>query len=403
MRIVENTVIKFDIERCAGDSRCGGRYPEESCPLEAKHKIRAATSRGLLTMMTQVIEGRLRPSKEMAEFFYQCTMCGQCEQRCEMMIGSNMEIFQAFKADLIDLGLAPPKVRDFLQNIIREGNPWGLARESRADWLAGTSIKKYEQGDEYLFYVGSSGSYDPRCQKIVKTIAGIFMNCGVSFGVLGNEENSDGNEVRMMGEEALFELLANENIKKWSELKVRKIVTYSPHAYNAIRNYYRAFEGGRFEVVHYTHLLSELIETGKTALLDKGDQARIVYHDPCFLGRYNEIYDTPRGILRTLPGIELIEMKRSRENAFCCGGGGGNYYTGMQGEGGDGNSAASRIRIREAFETGADTLAVACPGCLTMFEDAIKTEGLETKFKVQDISEIAKERMRNKPDKGKSQ
>ncbi len=393
MRIAENAALRFDIERCAGDSRCGGRYPEEGCPLEAKHKIRAATSRGLFTMMKQILEGRLEPSKELAELFYQCTMCGQCEQRCEMMIGANMEIFQAFKADLVDLGLAPPKVRDFLENMTRQGNPWGLLRKKRANWLEGTRIKKYEQGDEYLFHVGCLGSYDPRCQGIVRTMGELFLECGIRFGVLGNEENCDGNDVRMMGEEGLFELLADKNIKKWSDLKVRKIVAYSPHAYNAIKNYYRTVGGGKFEVIHYTHLLWEVMESKKIALLDNVGKARVVYHDPCFLGRYNEIYDTPRNILRALPGIELMEMERNGENAFCCGGGGGNYYTGMQSEGGDGNSAANRIRIREAYETGAEILAVACPGCITMFEDAIKTEGLETKFKVQDISEIARERM----------
>jgi len=196
-------------------------------------------------------------------------------------------------------------------------------------------------------------------------------------------EGCDGNEVNGLGEKGLFELLAKDNIDTFKRLNVKKIITLSPHAYNAIKNDYPPY-GGNFEVYHYTQFLRDIIKE-KTIDFPKDFAYRVTYHDPCFLGRYNNEYDAPRDILKEIPGVELLEMERNRENSFCCGGGGANFYTDLFGS--EENSPA-RIRIREAHATGAKILAVACPTCMTMLEDALKVEDLEQEISILDISEI---------------
>jgi Fe-S oxidoreductase len=178
----------------------------------------------------------------------------------------------------------------------------------------------------------------------------------------------------------LFEFLKEENTQTFKKVGVKKIVTLSPHSYNALKNNY----SNEFEVFHYTQLLRDLVKSGKLDV-SRGFKAKVTYHDPCFLGRYNNEYDAPREILTAIPGVEFVEMERTKENSFCCGGGGGNFYTDILGSGMD---SPSRIRIREAHDTGANILAVACPVCMMMIEDALKAEGLEDKLAIMDISEI---------------
>jgi len=210
----------------------------------------------------------------------------------------------------------------------------------------------------------------PEPKRQQRRLGEVLLKAGVSFGVLGNEENCDGNEVSKLGEESLFQSLAEENIQKFKDLRVNKIVTLSPHSYNAIKNDYPKYDGC-FEVYHYTQLLRDLIKDGKLDISNRLN-AKVAYHDPCFLGRWNKEYEAPRQVLHAIPGVELVEMERSKEGALCCGGGGGNFYTDFLG--GSENSPA-RIRIREACDTGASIVATACPNCMTMLEDAVKAEG----------------------------
>jgi len=248
--------------------------------------------------------------------------------------------------------------------------------------MEGIQIEEYN-GQEFLYYVGCEGSYDTRAQLAAKALGQLLLKAGVSFGVLGNNEITDGNEVEMLGEDGLLEWVAEKNIKQFKELGVKKVITLSPHSYNAFKNTYPKFDGG-FEIFHYTQILSDLIKKGKLADLN-GAQKNVTFHDPCFLGRWNNDYDSPRKVLKALNGITLVEMGRNKKGALCCGGGGGNFYTDILGGSED---SPARIRVREAAETGADILAVACPNCLTMLEDAVKVEGLDGKMMVQDISEI---------------
>ncbi len=211
----------------------------------------------------------------------------------------------------------------------------------------------------------------------------MLLKSGVSFGVLGVDEISDGNEVEMLGEDGLLEDLARKNIQQFSDLGVKNIITLSPHSYNVFKNRYPDFDG-RINVFHYTQILSELIKTGKLSAPETSEM-RITFHDPCFLGRWNQEYDAPRKVLRAMKGVDLAEMERNKKGALCCGGGAGNFLTDFLG---GSDESPARIRAREACDVKADILAVACPNCLTMLEDAVKVEGLEDEIKVMDISEI---------------
>jgi Fe-S oxidoreductase len=213
----------------------------------------------------------------------------------------------------------------------------------------------------------------------------VLETAGVSFGILGNDEECCGNEIYLLGEMGLFQNLVEKNSQKFKELGVRKIVTLSPHAYNTMKNNYPVF-GGSFELYHYTQLLNDLLKENK--IKPSPNKARVTYQDPCFLGRYNKIYDEPRQILLSISGLELVEMERNKRDAFCCGGGSGNFVTDLLAGSTD---SPARVRAREAYETGANTLAIACPSCLTMLTDAVKAEDLDHKLAVKDISQILKE------------
>jgi Fe-S oxidoreductase len=243
----------------------------------------------------------------------------------------------------------------------------------------------YTPGDQYLLYVGCLGSYDENGQKMARSLVDVFNAAGVSFGILGSDEECCGNEVYMLGEMGLFQTLVEKNSQKFKELGVKKIITICPHGYNVMKNRYPA-SGANFEIYHYSQLLNDLIEKDK--IKPSRIEAKVTYQDPCFLGRYNKIYDEPRQILQSIPGVELVEMARNRADAFCCGGGSGNFVMDLLA---GSEESPARVRVREAYATGANTLAVACPSCLTMFTDAVKTEDLDGKLAVKDISQIVRE------------
>jgi Fe-S oxidoreductase len=246
-----------------------------------------------------------------------------------------------------------------------------------------TGVKKYD-GDEYLLYLGCESCYPERGREMAKNVIAVLKATGVSFGVLGNEEECDGNEAYMLGELGLFQELAFRNAKKFKELGVKRVVVVSPHAYNSMKKYP---ERG-FEVLHFTQLLHQLVQRDKLTL--SGVEYKVTYHDPCFLGRYNQVYLEPRRVLQSIPGLKLIEMRRSKENAFCCGGGSGNFVFDLL----HGLESPARVRVREALETGAEVLAVACPICKCMLDDAVKDESLEGKIEVKDLAEIVLDAMK---------
>jgi len=378
--------FKDIIHRCF---RCGyckftSNYSDFNCPPYNKFRLETFSPGGRMWLIRAMMLEDIEPSQHLADILYTCTMCANCVEECRFKFHDNIvDIIMEGKASLVEAGVVPPSVRDFFKNIYTNGNPWKEPQKKRGDWAKDAGIPPYKKGDEYLFYVGCIGSYDQRVQKMARAFGQLLLRSGISFGILGEEEYCDGNEVLMMGEEGLFEYLALKNIELFKEKGVKKIVTLSPHAYNAMLNKYPGL-GGDFEVVHYTELLKELITSGRLKIPGTR-KIKVTYHDPCFLGRWNSIYDEPREVLDSVHGIELVEMKRNRENAFCCGGGGGNFYTDIIG---GGEQSPSRIRSREAAETGADIISVACPTCMTMIEDGLKGEDLDHKIKLMDISEI---------------
>jgi|SaaInl7_200m_RNA_FD_contig_123_14564_length_2822_multi_3_in_2_out_0_3 Fe-S oxidoreductase len=374
------------IHRCF---RCGYcKFPTDwslvtNCPPYARFRMESQSAGGRLWLIRAWLNGELQWSDNLANIVYSCTACNNCVLKCPISFKDDLvNMITAAKGKMVEAGTIPSPVKDFLLNVQLRGNPYGKAAKTRADWTENLEIPPY-QGQDYLFYVGCEGSFDSRAQNAARALAKLLIHAGVSFGILGVDEISDGNEVELLGEDGLFEDLAQKNIKQFSDLGVKTIVTLSPHSFNTFKNRYPE-HGGEFNVLHYTQLLQELIKSGKLQLPTEL-ASKITFHDPCFLGRWNDEYDSPRKVLKAVNGVEFTEMDRNKKGALCCGGGAGNFYTDLLGGSED---SPARIRAREAAEVNAEVLAVACPNCLTMLEDAVKVEGLEEQMKVKDIAEI---------------
>ncbi|MBS3732964.1 MAG: (Fe-S)-binding protein [Desulfobacterales bacterium] len=374
------------IHRCF---RCGYcKFPldwedVDNCPSYARHRLESYSNGGRLWLIRAWITGEIPWSEHLADIVYSCVACKNCEEKCPLSFSDDIiNMVTAARNLMVDQGLVPPAAKKYLENVQLHGNPWGLGAKKRDQWMADLSLEPYRD-QEFLYFVGSEGAYDSRAQSAARALAGVLQKAGVSFGVLGNTETDDGNEAELLGEDGLVEVLAEKNIARFAEHGVKKIITLSPHAYNALKNIYPR-HGGEFAVYHYTQVLADLVRAGKLAA-PKLAPVKITYHDPCFLGRWNNEYKAPRKVLQSIGGVQLLEMGRNRKSAFCCGGGSGNYYMDLLGGSTD---SPARIRVRQASATGADVLAVACPNCLSMLEDAVKVEGLESKLMVKDISEI---------------
>lgn len=374
------------IHRCF---RCGYcKFPTDwgtvtNCPSYARYRMESYSAGGRLWLIRAWLNNELQWSENLAKIVYSCVSCKNCVEKCPLSFSDDIvNMVVAAKTQMVEMGTLPKPVKTFLRNVQLYGNPYGISAKKRANWMEGLEIQPY-QGQEYLYYVGCEGSFDSRAQSAARATARLLLKSGVSFGVLGVDEISDGNEVEMLGEDGLLEELALKNIQQFSDLGVKNIITLSPHSYNVFKNRYPDFDG-RFNVFHYTQILSELIKTGKLSAPETPEM-RITFHDPCFLGRWNQEYNAPRKVLGAMKGVDLAEMERNKKGALCCGGGAGNFLTYFLG---GSDESPARIRAREARDVKADILAVACPNCLTMLEDAVKVEGLEDEIKVMDISEI---------------
>jgi len=375
------------IHRCF---RCGyckltEDYLAVNCPPYRKYRFETYSPGGRLWLMRAWLNGELQTSDRFLEILYSCATCGNCAEHCVMKFKEDLvNIMIASREEMVDRGILPPLVRDYLKNIQVNGNPYKKAESERADWAEGAGVSAYDD-QEYLFYVGCVASYDERGQVIAKNLAALMQKGGVSFGILGPEETCDGNEVKVLGESGLFKYLAEKNMETFREKGIQKIIALSPHGFNAMKNEYPKLNG-TYQVNHYTRILAQLLEQKK--LKPAEQKLTVTYHDPCYLGRHNHEYETPRRILKSIPGLTLIEMERNRANAFCCGGGGGNFFTDILGGGPD---SPNRLRVRQALETGAEVLAVACPQCAKMLEDGIKAEEAEDRLRVMDVSEILRQ------------
>jgi Fe-S oxidoreductase len=334
------------------------------------------------------LQGDIKASPRLAEIFFSCASCGNCKEQCVMEFRDQLvEIFNDARRRLVEDGLAPPPVRDYFKSMHLNGNPYRLAKEEKNTWAEGLGIEPYGN-QEYLFFVGDVGALDEKGKRMAQSAASALRKAGFDFGILGSRESPDGNDVRVMGEVGLFELFVRENLATFKEAGVEKIIALSPHSYNVFRNEYPAC-GGDFQVMHYTQALAQAVSQGR---LSPGRfEQTVTYQDPCYLGRHNLEYEAPRRILQSIPGLVFREMEGTMRDSACCGGGGGNIFTDILGQGPD---APARVRVREAAETGASVLSVACPACARMLDDAAKAEGLEDSLAVMDVAEIVETSLR---------
>jgi Fe-S oxidoreductase len=381
---------KADIYHCIKCGACRTGYGSflPICPSGEKYGFNSYYAQGRLDLAKALLENRIEWSEKLLHRLYTCTDCNACHEMCYQQTSIRpTKVIREMKYLAVERGILPPGIRDFLKSIALYGNPYKANAEDRGRWAEGTGVKAFS-GEEFLLYVGCVASYDDRAIKIAKALSNVLKSAHVSFGILGREEKCDGNEVHLVGDKWLFQVIAEQNIQKFKELGVKRIIVLSPHSWNAFRNEYGKF-GCEFEALHYTQLMQDLIKDGQLTFPGEVN-ARVAYHDSCYLGRHNGEYESPRAILQSIQGVELIEMERNRDNAFCCGGGGGNFFSDILGVG---ENSPARIRVREARDTGCEILAVACPICAGMLSDAVKIEELEKEIQVRDIAEIAVEAM----------
>ncbi|KZE81800.1 hypothetical protein AV654_09845 [Paenibacillus elgii] len=318
---------------------------------------------------------------------WSCTTCRNCEDQCPVGNEHVDKIIDLRRHLVLMQGSMPHEGQRAMQNIERQGNPWGLSRSDRVKWtgeIDGIAVPTVKENPdfEYLFFVGSMGSYDLRSRKVSRAFVRLLHEAGVSFAILGNEEKNSGDTPRRLGNEMLFQQLCAENIAVFEKYGVKKIVTACPHTYNTLKNEYPDFGLEGVEVLHHTELLDRLIRSGKLTPRHAVNE-RITYHDSCYLGRYNNVYEQPRNVLRAIPGVELVEMERTRENGMCCGAGGGMMW--MEETSG---KRVNLARTEQALETNPTVISSACPYCLTMMEDGTKMKEAEDRVKARDIAEI---------------
>ena len=320
------------------------------------------------------------------EEIWRCTTCGKCQQQCPRDVKQivNMIALRRFATGYGVFPEAIKPVRAASSGLASDGNPFGEERSKRADWAKGLSVKPFTEGMEVLYFPGCYLSYDARLKKVAVATVNILNKAGVDFGILGTKENCCGESIRKTGNEELFKRLARENIKTFIENGVKKIVVSSPHCYHTFKNEYPEFNVN-FEIIHISQYLFELINEGKLQI-SKEYEKKITYHDPCYLGRHNGIYDEPRGVLKKIPGLELNEMLESRENSMCCGMGGGRIWIETQK-----SDRFANLRLDQAIGVGAEVLVTACPYCITNFEDSRLVMGYDDLIQVKDITEILQE------------
>ncbi|MBU0496295.1 MAG: (Fe-S)-binding protein [Chloroflexi bacterium] len=323
---------------------------------------------------------------EIGEEIWRCTTCGRCPQRCPRDV-KQIEDMVSLRRMATGYGLFPPSVRPVRAvsaGLTARGNPFGGERETRGDWAKGLSVKAFTEGMEVLYFPGCYLSYDARLKKVAVATANILSKAGVDFGILGAKENCCGESIRKTGNEQLFKHLARENIKTFVDHGVKKILVSSPHCYHTFKNEYPEFMVN-LEVVHISQYLLQLINEGRLELT-KEYRKKVTYHDPCYLGRHNGVYDEPREVLQRIPGLELSEMAESREDSLCCGMGGGRIWfeTPM-------SERFANLRLEQAIGVGAEVLATCCPYCITQFEDSRLTLTDSEVIQIKDITEILQE------------
>ena len=337
--------------------------------------------------------GALMSSEDPAEIerevseIYRCAGCLSCSTWCPHGV-SMPDIMRGIRRILVEFGTCPSELADAVSRIQDSGNPFGESRERRAAWTEGLSVAAFEPGMDYLYWPCCVPAYDARAAGVAKATVRVLEAAEISFGILGDGESCCGEAVRRAGAEEVFQSVAGANVAAFREAGVKRTVVTSPHCYRTFQQEYGELGAGSghpgFEILHQTQLFARLIDEQRlrpTRALEK----KVVYHDPCLLGRGCGVFDEPRQVLKSIPGLELVEIPNySREHSLCCGGGSGGVWLDRPKE-----ERLSVVRVQQAAATGAEILAVACPYCLQMFEDSVKTSGLE--LEVKDVSELLAE------------
>jgi len=366
---------KYDLLGCIQCGRCTG-----GCPVALRTPLRVRCF-----MYDTRNEERLEELSERPEI-WDCTTCYTCAARCPKGL-EPLEVLIGLRSIQIEEGRVQPTVRDALESIFKDGNPWGSPRAKRLDWVKDLEVKilepEAEETTDVLLFICCTDAYDPRVMKVAQALVKVLDAAGVDFGLIGEDESCCGSEVRRLGEEGLFEMCDEENVELLNSFNVNRIVAISPHCYNTLK---KEYHGLKHPVLHYTELVAQLLEDGKLQL--KGELPKVVtYHDPCFLGKQNDIYDEPRYIITRIPGVEFREFDRCRERSLCCEGGGGKMWVESESK----EERLAEIRVTDAKELGAEVIAVACPFCLLTLEDATKVKGIEEEMRVADILELLAE------------
>jgi Fe-S oxidoreductase len=368
-------VEKYDLLGCIQCGRCTG-----GCPVALRTDLRVRCF-----MYDTLNEDDLEEISGKPEI-WDCTTCYTCAARCPKGL-EPLEVLIGLRGLQIEEGRVQPTVRDALESIFKDGNPWGSPRAKRLDWAADLDVEvlepEAEETTDVLLFICCTDAYDPRVMKVAQALVKVLNAAGVDFGLIGDDESCCGSEVRRLGEEGLFEMCDEENVELLNSFNVNRIVAISPHCYNTLK---KEYHGIKVPILHYTELVAELLEDGKLEL-SKEIASVVTYHDPCFLGKQNEIYDEPRYIITRIPGVDFREFDRCRERSLCCEGGGGKMWVESESK----EERLSEIRVEDAKEMGAEIITVACPFCLLTLEDATKVKGVEEEMRVMDILELLAE------------
>lgn len=368
----------------AGDHDHGqGHDHEEKDPEIAALEAEIARLRQALDEMPPMVGGRIKE-----ETLWACTTCGACQEACPVFIEHPLKIIQMRQNLVLAQEKVPADLGRMFRNIERNQNPWGIGADQRMDWAEGLDVPTIEDNPnpEYLLWVGCAGAFDQRIRKQTRAMVKILNAAGVNYAVLGHQESCTGDPARRGGNEMIFQMQAEANVETLNSHKIQKVITSCPHCLHTLRNDYPQF-GGHYDVIHHTQLIDRLQEEGKLPSVYQPSGKRVVYHDSCYLGRWNGEYDAPRNVLKRLPIVGgTVEVARSRQKGFCCGAGGGRMF--MEEHIG---TRVNRFRTEELVATGADTVAVACPFCNVMMTDGVKDMNKEEEVRVLDVAELVAE------------
>ena len=388
----------LDLEACTRCGRCQDNCPAHLSekPLNPKKVIQDLKSH-LLTQGGTLLPTDLPAKSESTplvgeviseDTIWSCTACLNCYEQCPVFISGFDKIIDMRRSVVLMESRFPGELKEVFRAMERKSNPWGVEKNQRADWAQTLGVKTLAENPEveWLYFPGCFKGFDDRNKKVAMAIVKILQRTGTSFGILGPEEGCCGDPARRMGHEYIYSMLVEKNLETFEKYKIKKILTTCPHCYNTLKNEYSQF-GGNYEVIHQTEFLKSLLDQKKITLTN-GTPFTVTYHDSCYLGRYNQIYQPQRDILKAIPGVTLKEMERSFDRSFCCGGGGGRMW--MEEHQG---KRINEMRADQALSLDPNVIATACPYCLTMLEDGLKARGKEDSVKVYDIAELLEKSM----------